>query len=262
MAKRYFAAVKQSPLMGKLTAGPGAIDWVDVTLVADDPGKGLGRQGAQGLLIERLAAILTDEATGPAAAVDLVSAYFVPGRGGTDLLTALAGSGVAVRVLTNAQEATDVLTVHGSYSKYRHDLLAGGVTLGELKSDPLIPPPDVALAKFLAGSASSLHSKVIAIDGARVFIGSFNFDPRSARLNTEMGFLIESPAFAAAVTRGVDQVMMRGAYVVRLTEAGGLEWISQAADGTRAVSVIEPNTTWLDRLLIRILAALPIEWMM
>ena len=82
-----------------------------------------------------------------------------------------------MRVLTNAQEATDVVTVHGSYAEYRPALLAGGVALGEFKADPLIPQQDQTLAPFLAGSASSLHAKVFAIDGERVFIGSFNFDP-------------------------------------------------------------------------------------
>lgn len=262
LAQPYFAAISQSGLIGKLTAGPDAIDWVKVTLLADDPRKGLGQQEAGGLLVERLGVILKDEATGPATSLDLVSAYFVPGRSGTELLAALAGRNVAVRVLTNAHEATDVLTVHGSYAEYRDDLLAGGVFLAELKADPLEPQPDRSLAPYLAGSASSLHSKVFAIDDARVFIGSFNFDPRSAQLNTEMGLLIESPAFAAAVSRGLDQVIMQGAYTVRLNTAGALEWVSHAADGAQIVTDVEPNTIWLDRVLLTIIGALPIEWMM
>jgi putative cardiolipin synthase len=243
-------------------AGPGAVEWARVTLVVDDPGKGLGQQGAGGLLIERLAAILTDTAIGPTVSVDLISAYFVPGQGGTDLLTGLAAQGVAVRVLTNAQEATDVLMVHGSYAEYRPALLAGGVALGELRADPLIPHQDQTLAAFLAGSASSLHSKVFAIDGQRVFIGSFNFDPRSARLNTEMGLLIESPTFAQAVTRAVDQVMERGAYALRLSPSDELEWVTQDESGAQIVHSIEPNTTWLDRFMVRFIGVLPVEWMM
>jgi len=108
LAGPYVAAVSQSPLIRTLMAGPDAVDWVKVTLVMDDPGKGLGQQGAGGLLIERLAAILTDQATGPVASLDLISAYFVPGRSGTELLTGLAARSVVVRVLINAQEATDV----------------------------------------------------------------------------------------------------------------------------------------------------------
>jgi len=262
LAAPYLTAITQSPLIRTLLAGADAVEWAHVTLVVDDPAKGLGQHGTGGLLIERLAAILTDETTGPTASVDLISAYFVPGRRGTNLLTGLAAQGVAVRVLTNAQEATDVVTVHGSYAGYRPALLEGGVALGELRADPLIPQQDQTLASFLAGSASSLHSKVFAIDGERVFIGSFNFDPRSAQLNTEMGLLIESPTFAAAVTRAVDQVMERGAYALRLSPAGALEWTAQDESGVQVVHATEPNTTWLDRFIVRVIGILPVEWMM
>lgn len=262
LAAPYVAAISQSPLIRTLMAGPDAVEWAGVTLVVDDPDKGLGQQGTGGLLIERLATILTDAATGPALSLDLISAYFVPGRGGTDLLTGLAAQGVAVRVLTNAQESTDVMTVHGSYAGYRPDLLAGGVALGELKTDPLIPQQDQTLASLLAGSASSLHSKVFAIDGQRVFIGSFNFDPRSARLNTEMGLLIESPTFAVAVSQAVDHVMQTNAYALRLSPADALEWVTQDESGATMVLVTEPNTTWFDRLLVKVIGILPLEWMM
>lgn len=262
LAQPYFAAIRGSALVRTLTTGPGVAHWARVTLVADDPAKTLGQQGVGGLLAERLVAILTAEGTGPVRTLDLVSAYFVPGQGGTALLTGLAARGVAVRVLTNAQEATDVMTVHGSYAGYRPALLAGGVALGELKADTLVPEPDRSLARYLAGSASSLHSKVLAMDGARVFIGSFNFDPRSARLNTEMGLLIESPEFAAAVSRGVDLVMRQGAYAVRLAAAGGLEWVSQDAQGRQTVAAVEPNTSWAGRMLVVIIGMLPVEWMM
>ena len=51
--------------------------------------------------------------------IDLLSAYFIPGDAGTDILTAAAQSGVRVRTLTNSLEATDVLPVHAGYTKYR-----------------------------------------------------------------------------------------------------------------------------------------------
>jgi putative cardiolipin synthase len=262
LAAPYLAAIRRSPLIEMLIAGGDAVEWAQVTLVVDDPGKGLGQPGRGGLLIERLAAILADTTTGPRRSVDLISAYFVPGRGGTDLLTGLAAQGVAVRVVTNAQEATDVLTVHGAYAVYRRALLTGGVALGELRADPLIPQQDQTLANLLAGSATSLHSKVFAIDGARVFIGSFNFDPRSARLNTEMGLLIESPTLAAAVAQAVDQVMQHGAYALRLSPSGALEWTTQGDAGAQIVHRTEPNTTWFERFIVRVIGILPVEWMM
>jgi phosphatidylserine/phosphatidylglycerophosphate/cardiolipin synthase-like enzyme len=59
-----------------------------------------------------------------------------------------------------------------------------------------------ALRTFQTGgssSASSLHAKTFSADRSTVFIGSFNFDPRSARFNTELGFVIECPALAARI---------------------------------------------------------------
>jgi putative cardiolipin synthase len=42
-----------------------------------------------------------------------------------------------------------------------------------------------------------------------VFIGSFNFDPRSIHLNTELGFVIESPALASLVATAFDDSVRR-----------------------------------------------------
>jgi putative cardiolipin synthase len=76
-AQPYFAAITQSVLHGPLSAGQEVIEWVKVTLIAADPLKGLGQQDAGGLLGEPLTALLTDQATRPAASLDLISAYFV-----------------------------------------------------------------------------------------------------------------------------------------------------------------------------------------
>jgi cardiolipin synthase C len=261
-AAPYLQALLDSPLILTVTERADAIEWAKVTLVTDDPAKGLGQAGEGGLLIESLGAILSAEGTKATRNVDLVSAYFVPGAYGTRLFTGLAGRGVAVRVLTNSQEATDVLTVHGSYAEYRDDLLAGGVRLYELKADPLAPQVDRDLAGLLSGSASSLHSKVFSIDSQRIFIGSFNLDPRSARLNTEMGLLIESPSIAASVSAALDAVAATDAYEVRLTDQRTLEWVTIAPDGTEANLTTEPNTTWFSRLLVKVIGVLPVEWMM
>jgi phosphatidylserine/phosphatidylglycerophosphate/cardiolipin synthase-like enzyme len=44
-----------------------------------------------------------------------------------------------------------------------------------------------------------IHAKSCVIDGRIAFIGSYNFDPRSANLNTEVGLLVEDAGFAATV---------------------------------------------------------------
>jgi putative cardiolipin synthase len=55
----------------------------------------------------------------------------------------------------------------------------------------------------MSGGAS-LHSKVMVIDRSLTWVGSFNIDPRSALLNTELAVLVRSPALAAATAALVE----------------------------------------------------------
>jgi cardiolipin synthase C len=97
---------------------------------------------------------------------------------------------VAVSILTNSLAATDVLAAHGGYARYRRCLLKAGVELHELKRGG-----QEGKSMFGSGGAS-LHTKAFVIDDAVTFVGSFNLDPRSANLNTEMGAFVEDRALA------------------------------------------------------------------
>ena len=124
-------------------------------------------------------------------------------RGGADLADhrrkgTVRHASVAVRVLTNALEATDVAAVHSGYAKRRKALLEAGVDLYELRRSAAPGKKEERAGPF-GSSGSSLHAKTFAVDGSRVFVGSFNFDPRSATLNTELGFVIDSPAVVQAI---------------------------------------------------------------
>lgn len=81
--------------------------------------------------------------------------------------------------------------------------------------------PDESAGLF-GSSGSSLHVKTFSVDGERVFVGSFNFDPRSANLNTELGFLIHSPPPAVRIETMFDTVVPINAYSVHLDEDGNL----------------------------------------
>jgi cardiolipin synthase C len=162
---------------------------------------------------------------------------------------------VKVRVLTNSLAATDVAPVHAGYAKYREELLRGGVRLYELKrSDKQSEPekPDRG-----GSSDASLHAKTFAVDRGRIYVGSFNLDPRSARLNTEMGVVVESPRLAARLSAGLDERLPEFAYEVRLSADGSLEWI----EGDVRHST-EPGAGLLRRLWLGFLSILPIEWLL
>lgn len=252
-------ACRDLPMIDTLTGEADGFDWVPVTLVADDPAKGQGPVPRDLLLTRRLLALL------PAVERDLhlISAYLVPGRQFTETLIRWAGSGRQVRTLTNAQESTDVLPVHAGYVRYRAALVKGGVEVYELKAEQDRRDPSDQFG--LIGSAnSSLHTKTFVIDRKTLFVGSFNFDPRSARLNTEMGFLIEHPGLAQSIARGFDRQLTDRAYRVEQASGGGLQWreiVNGDSDAAR-VHHTEPGTGAPGRWLVRLLALLPIEWLL
>jgi putative cardiolipin synthase len=249
-------ARRDSTLLPELVARTLPLEWADTRLVSDDPAKALQRE-AQGSGVESQ---LRQMIGTPACNFDLVAPYFVPGPGVTDELVALARAGVAVRVLTNALEATDVAAVHAGYAKWRKPLLQAGVKLYEMRrSWPLEdrrhrPGP-------LISSGSSLHAKTFAVDGTRMFIGSLNFDPRSINLNTEMGFLIASPAMARQLKERLDTGLAERAYEVRLAPDGALYWVERK-QGAVIRHDTEPGASVWRRLGVRILSWLPIDWLL
>jgi len=107
-----------------------------------------------------------------------------------------------------------------------------------------------------------LHAKTFAVDRSRIFVGSFNFDQRSARLNTEMGLVIDSPALAQQLAEAFDKTIPSVAYEVRIASDGsGLEWIERTDSGEVRYDT-EPGTTWLKRSTVNMLSILPIEWLL
>lgn len=170
---------------------------------------------------------------------------------------------MSVEVLTNSLKATDVAAVHAGYAKRRAALLRGGVTLFELKRGASARPRTArrGIAGSMGSSGSSLHAKTFAVDDTRVFVGSFNFDPWSARLNTELGFVIESPALAMEISKAFSERIPGRAYRVRLSESDEVEWSVDGADES-LVYVREPGARWWKRLGVSILALHPIEWLL
>lgn len=249
----YAEQLRSSKLVGQIVSGRLTFEWTKIVLVSDDPAKGLGKAKKRDLLFPQLMAMLAT----PLRSVELVSAYFVPGRIFTARLAQLARAGARVRILTNSQSATDVVVVHSAYVKYRPQLLQFGVALYELK------PTHAARGESsvgLAGSSrASLHSKTLAVDEARIFVGSFNFDPRSLLFNTEMGVLIDSPHMARAVTATFSHTLPRVSHVPKLTRDGAMVWGDIAADGSHVLHQTEPGTNSLSRLLLRLIGLLPIE---
>lgn len=262
-AQRYVDVLQQRPIIARLSESSLPMYWSPVRMVSDDPAKALGRAPREGLLIARLDRLLDR----PAHRLQLVSGYFVPTAKGVDAFTAMAGRGMRVEIVTNAVEATDVPIVHAGYAKHRKALLEAGVALWELRSEAgAFSPRDAgggARAGSVIGSSSSaLHAKTFVIDGERAFIGSFNFDPRSAHLNTELGFVIASRELAQTMSALLDATAPLIAYQLRLSDEGNLIWIERRADGSEVYHDGEPGTTFWGRTTVAFFSILPIDWLL
>ncbi|OWU73558.1 phospholipase D family protein [Marinibacterium profundimaris] len=251
----YREAIREAVLTRQIEDHSLIFEWGDAVLYVDDPAKGLGQASDDDLVVEDLIAMA--EAT--ETSLDLVSAYFIPGPRGAEVLEGLAESGVRVRVLTNSLEATDVMPVHAGYMKYRQGLADSGVELLELRA-MREEAVERSLPEILAGSASGLHAKVFGFDGARVFIGSYNLDPRSARLNTEMGVLVDSPEMAASLSDQLERMEMY--YRVEPDGDGGLVWIEETEGGETVTYDDDPKTSGFQRFMARVVGWLPVEWML
>lgn len=255
-ATRYVAFVRQLPFIEQLLQGRLDLEWAPAQLISDDPAKGLGAATDERLLTQQMVRILG----APKHNVELVSPYFVPARTGVATLTGLARQGVKVRVLTNALEATDVAAVHSGYARYRKTLLEAGVELYEMRRDSRSDRPRDKAGPF-GSSGSSLHAKTFAIDGQRLFVGSFNFDPRSARLNTEQGFIVDSPLLARKVQAVFDEGLRQSAYQVQLSADGELYWLDRRGEQPVRLDS-EPGSGLWKRVGVRVMGWLPIEWLL
>jgi putative cardiolipin synthase len=253
--ENYAGALGRERCVRELLDGLLAFDWARAHLVSDAPAKVLGHARRRTMLLSKLREIVGT----PQRELHLVSPYFVPTRAGVAFLVALARQGIHISVLTNSLEATDVAAVHAGYARWRRPLLRAGIALFE--SRRLLPTARRHRRRRGGSSSTSLHAKTFAIDGERVFVGSFNFDPRSAQLNTEMGLLIESPALARACADLFTNAANRHAYSVQLDARGALQW-QQHDDAGISLHHREPGASIWRRAWVRILSWFPIEWML
>jgi putative cardiolipin synthase len=90
----------------------------------------------------------------------------------------------------------------------------------------------------------ALHAKALIIDDDKVFVGSVNLDPRSLRINTEMGFLIVSEEFNRTARAALDgDFSGANAWRLELQESGEVFWV---ADDKTLTS--QPATSFMQRI--------------
>jgi putative cardiolipin synthase len=222
----------------RIRSGELAFDWCKAWVVSDSPEKTETLPPAERQMLGQL----LPTAMAAKREMVVVSPYAIPRRRGLAFFREMRRRGVRVILLTNSLASTDTVPVHAGYARYRKELLRLGVEVYELK-----PIHNV-----------SLHAKSFAFDREVLFIGSFNFDPRSAHLNTEMGVVFESPELTGPMVKRLEERLPQIAWRVELVPGPDhrerLNWVSD--DGSRTV---EPDCGFWRRFTVAIVGWLPVE---
>lgn len=250
---RLAQPLRKAPAQRDLFDGKNSLSPCKAWALYDDPDKVAASPDDRST---HLAPMLWSTVEGTSEHLFIVSPYFIPGKDGLKMLERVRKRGVRVTILTNALASTDVPAVHAGYKRYRKPLLRAGIDLYELK-----PKTDNATAgqkRYLFGSSSaSLHAKTFAFDDETLFIGSMNLDPRSIKLNTEIGILLSSPKLTADVTQPILRNINKYAYRLRLN-GDKLVWIANES-GNEVRYDKEPLTSNWQRIRVNLLGILPIE---
>ncbi len=212
----------------------------DIHFVTDYPGSGVERRKVFTELIR-----LAQEAR---QQILIESPYLVLRKDGTDVLRALAQRGVQLSILTNSLYSTDAFYTVAS--------LANGL-------DPLQQLPGLEVWAYggqpLAGSARppasprwGVHAKRAVFDDHTVVVGTYNLDPRSANLNSELMVVCRGDrALAAALLANIQARMAQSRAVVGTAAPGGHDALVQQADPDTLFKMraIAPFTRLLDILM-------------
>jgi putative cardiolipin synthase len=227
--------------------------WADHQLIYDDPAKARRETlAADDSIMTPLRATLV----GSHESLTVISPYFVPSKSTIDEAGRLTARGVGVRVITNSLASNNHAIVHSGYARTRKRMLRNGVQLWEIRADTVTGGAERAGA---TDSEGTLHTKGFIVDRKVLFLGSFNFDPRSAYINTELGVIIDSPKLAGWLEDRIDRYIPTVSYQTVLDDRGRLRWIARQQDGTQVVYTKEPDTGFWTRLGVRMMGWLPIR---
>jgi cardiolipin synthase len=156
--------------------------------VANSDGDAICRAIPDGPDAEMDALALTIQTVVSAAtdSIDIMTPYFLPGRELIASLQSAALRGVAVRIVLPAEN--NLFYVHWANRNMLAELLKWGIQVHYQ------PPP-------------FCHSKLLCIDDEYCLIGSANLDPRSLRLNYELGIEVFSERLSAELRSHIESVI-------------------------------------------------------
>lgn len=176
------------------------IIWSDLVFISDTPGKNDNHLllGGGGKTTEALANLVE----GAQSSIVIQSPYLVMSGAAQKLFKRAINRGVHVRINTNSLAATDNLMAFSGYRNQRDNLIKMGVEIYEFKPNPEVSKQlmrDEVADSNKVPPTFAIHAKTMVVDTQTVYIGTFNFDPRSENLNTEVGVIAQHADLAKKV---------------------------------------------------------------
>jgi len=207
-ATEVHAAIDNTPASFEQLARQ--VTWGEMEFISDRPGKNanrlsLGGGGQTSAALAKLVASAVDH-------IVIQSPYLVLSDNAIELFKQALARGVRVRINTNSLASSDNIQASSGYRNQRDALLKMGLGIYEYKPDPeerrqLIQRAIDAKDK---PPVFALHAKTMVVDTKTVYIGTFNVDPRSENLNTEVGVIIHDEALARKVEAAIETDMLPG----------------------------------------------------
>lgn len=178
--------------------------WTDITFISDTPGKNSNKLllGGGGKSTEKLAALVENAQS----EIVIQSPYLVMSSEAKKLFKSAIKRGVKVRINTNSLAATDNIQAFSGYRNQREILTKMGIEIFEFKPDAQITQQLVRhkTSGVIKPPIFAIHAKTMVVDNKTVYIGTFNFDPRSQNLNTEVGVIVENAQLANDVQTAIE----------------------------------------------------------
>ena len=182
--------------------------WDDAVFISDTPGKNDNSFFLDGG--GESSSALFDLVAAAQQSIVIQSPYLILPEGLLEKFKELSERGVSIKISTNSLASTDNLPAFSGYKKQREALLEVGIGLYEFNPKPAIQQELIDRYPRLADNSPvfAIHAKSMVVDGRTIYIGTFNLDPRSANLNTEVGILVNNETLAERLTAAIEKDML------------------------------------------------------
>ncbi len=188
----------------------GQIVWARVDFISDVPGKNGNRFSLDGK--GRTTNMLANLVESARHHISIQSPYLVLSDNALELFRKAIARGVHIRISTNSLASSDNLQASSGYRNQRESLLKMGLEIFEYKPAPGVRNKlmQSAISGKITPPIFALHAKTMVVDSRVAYIGTYNLDPRSENLNTEVGVIIHDAMLARAVEEAMETDMQPG----------------------------------------------------